>query len=157
MKKQKIVIVLLGISMALIAFLLDKKSASGTTAKENLHSLPFLHSMGDPVKDIAILKDVISIIKERDGAYPIYNKIKLSVQYDDMPNCLFYSYNSNGYQVAIWSGETTWIYNSANDSYYEFNQDVISSSWYDPESNSFYNEKDAKEKCGLKYSIHPVD
>ena len=155
-RKQKLVIVFAGISMALIAFLMDKKPATGQAAS-NIHPLPNLQSMGDPVKEVEIVKNIISVFKERDGIYPKYSKIKLSVSADDIPNCLFYSYNKNGYQLAIWSGETAWIYNSANDSYYEFNQDVASYAWYDPESNTFYDEKDAKDKYGLEYTIHPVE
>ena len=154
-RKQKLIIVLAGISMALIAFLMDKKPRTGQAS--NIHPLPNLQSMGDPVTEIAIVKDIISVFKERDGTYPKYSKIKLSVPVDDRPNCLFYSYNKDGYQIAIWSGATTWVYNSANDSYYEFNKDVASFAWYDLKSNTFYNEKDAREKCGVEYTIHPVE
>ena len=156
-RKQKLLMVVIGISMALVAFLMQKKPTSEKAAESNLHPLVSPQSMGDPVKDLAILKDVISVFKERDGSYPKYSKIKLSVPADDRPNCLFYSYNKDGYQIAIWSGATTWVYNSANDSYYEFNKDVASFAWYDLKSNTFYNEKDAREKYGLQYSIHPVD
>lgn len=52
---------------------------------------------------------------------------------------IYFSYDteSNSYQLAWWSGETTWVYSSKEKKYYETKQDLMNASWYMIKDDSY--------------------
>ena len=74
-----------------------------------------------------IVNRINNIYKEK-GIFPNAEIIFHMLPSDKM--FIYYSFADNNYQLAYWSGETTWIYNFDTDSYYETEKDMIREKWF---------------------------
>lgn len=100
-----------------------------------------LSSVGKPQD---VLLDVIIFIKNHksaNGKFPngeIIAKKLLSKQ----ELFFYYSFNATDFQIAYWSGETTWVYDSKTNAFYETTKDIAKIKWFDTIKRTPSNKED---------------
>ena len=115
-------------------FFLFQGCTEGPSRKEFPCGFLGLGRVGNPDSVMGHIVDRINDIYKKDGKFPDSGKVMGMLPPGKM--FIYYSFVEDKYQLAYWSGETTWIYDSETDSYYETEEDMIREKWY-PVRDSF--------------------
>ena len=101
-------------------------------------------SYGNPVKQMSSNIAFINSYYKKNQKYPSIKLMRKKIS----PNLrfIFYSYSDDSkcFQLSWWSGETTWIYDSRTNIYYETKLDLMHSKWFNIEDNKHKKIKNIK-------------
>ncbi len=88
-------------------------------------------SYGDPEKSMEAPINYVLSYKKTNNKFPSTEEVKKRMLGKKL-RFIFYSYSSDNdcFQVAWWSGETTWIYDSRTNIYYETTLDMMHERWF---------------------------
>ncbi len=86
-----------------------------------------LPAYGNPIEE---MQDIIKLIDGCDKNPKSYNKLKKIIPKDRGFLFIVFDSVNYSYQLAWWSGETTWVYDSNTKKYYETKSDLMNCNWY---------------------------
>ena len=124
--------------LCLTLFLLPGCTEPGSR-KEYPCGLFGLGRTGSPEAVLGGIVDRINSSYRETGRFPEAEAVSKMLPSGRM--FLYYSFTEDRYQLAYWSGETAWIYDSATDSYYETEKDMIREKWYPVRDSTVDTEK----------------
>ena len=103
--------------------------------QNNVHRLGFLgmSSYGNPVEKMNNNIIFINSFYKKNKQFPSVELIRKRITTNS--NFIFYSYSNTSkcFQISWWSGETSWVYNSKTNIYYETKLDLMNSKWFSVE------------------------
>lgn len=101
----------------------------GCQKKEDVVGIGFFGYpfFGDPDK---AMRNIVQYIESCDKNVETYKKMRSFIPAN--AGFIYFSFEPVNYsfQLAWWSGETTWVYDSREKKYYETKEDLMHSSWY---------------------------
>lgn len=89
-----------------------------------------LGKVGDPEEGMGSLVNYINAAYEKEEIFPAAREVISRLPANKL--FLYYSKTTDNYQLAYWSGETTWIYDFKTNSYYETKKDMSHEKWFYP-------------------------
>lgn len=102
---------------------------SGCKKKEDIVGIVFLGypAFGNPDK---AMRNIVQYIESCDKNVETYKTIGRFIPKNT--GFIYFSFEpvNCSYQLAWWSGETTWVYDSREKKYYETKEDLMHKSWY---------------------------
>jgi hypothetical protein len=131
--------------LALTFFCLLASSCGKTP--NNIRRLGFcgLSSYGDPEKTLNLHIDYIKSYYAKNNTFPLREQMKkrMSISYKDtLWRYYAYSESEKSFQLAYWTGETTWVYDSKTNIFYEIGSDI--DTWFDIDDENYKRPRDVK-------------
>lgn len=125
---SKLILLILNFGFGLLLFF----TISCKKQQDNVHRLGFLgmSSYGNPIEKMGSNVTFINSFYKKNKKYPSTELIRKRTAMK--PFFMFYSYSniSQCFQLSWWSGETTWIYDSKTNIYYESKLDLMNLKWF---------------------------
>ena len=140
MNKLTALISIFGVVLLLLVAISCKKQ------QDNIHKLGFwgMASYGNPIKQMSSNVAFINSFYIKNQKYPSTKLMRKRIA----PNLrfIFYSYSNINkcFQLSWWSGETTWIYDSNTNIYYETKLDLMHSEWFSTDEHKHKRPEDIK-------------
>lgn len=121
----------LAVAGALLSLLIAYRQAGPDVYGAGLFSWP---SMGRPKTILEPAVRLIAAHRAAHGAFPDADAVAAATPH--ARNVIFYTTASDAYQLAYWSGETTWVYDSRSEHYVETREDIAKRDWFaDPRTS----------------------